>query len=186
MPGIGTVLRAVALAGCLGAGAAGCGGSPPSHPSPVLRARSAASPAGSAVASAAPRMLILAAYAGMWHAYAAAARTADYEPGVLSQYAAGDALMILTRSLYDDHQRGVVLRGAPALDPEVVALTPAGSPDSSAVTDCADDSRWLQYTTSGQPASGAPAGRHRIYARLQLFGAAWKVTALVVEKAGTC
>ena len=52
----------------------------------------------------------------MWHAYATAARTADYQPGALSQYAAGDALMILTRSLYDNHQHGVVLRGGPVLD----------------------------------------------------------------------
>jgi len=123
----------------------------------------------------------------MWRAYATAARTADYQPGALSQYAAGDALMILTRSLYENHQHGVVVRGAPALHPRVTGLTPNGNPDSSSVSDCADDSRWREYTTSGQPASGgAPAGRHRIYARLRLFGSAWKVTNLVVEKAGTC
>lgn len=122
----------------------------------------------------------------MWHAYAAAARTADYQTGALSQYAAGDALMILTRSLYDNHRHGVVLRGAPVLHPRVTGMTPAGSPDSSSVTDCANDSRWRQYTTSGQPASGAPVGRHRIYAQLRLFSSAWKVTSLVVEKVGTC
>jgi hypothetical protein len=122
----------------------------------------------------------------MWHAYAVAARTADYQASSLSQYAAGDALTILTRALYDNHQQDVVLRGAPVLDPQVTAMTPAASPDSSSVTDCADDSQWLQYTTSGQPASGAATGRHRIYAQLQLFGAVWKVTSLVVEKAGTC
>jgi ketosteroid isomerase-like protein len=183
LPGIGTALRAAALAGCVSAGAAGCGGSPASHLSPVLPAPSAA---GSTAAPGDSRALILDAYAGMWRVYAVAARTADYQPGALSQYAAGDALMILTRSLYDDYQDGVELRGAPALNPQVTAMTPAADPDSSSVTDCADDSRWLQYTTSGKPAGGAPAGRHRIYARLQLFGSAWKVTTVVVEKAGTC
>jgi len=133
-----------------------------------------------------PRTQILDAYTGMWHAYATAARTADYQPGALSQYAAGDALMILTRSLYDNHQHGVVLHGAPVLHPRVTGLTPAGNPDSSAVTDCANDSRWLQYTTAGKPAGGAPAGRHRIYAQLRLFSSVWKVTNLVVGKAGTC
>jgi hypothetical protein len=140
----------------------------------------------STAATGDPRTQILDAYTGMWHAYAIAARTADYQTGALSQYAAGDALMILTRSLYDNHQHGVVLRGAPALHPRVAGMTPAGHPDSSSVTDCADDSRWRQYTTSGQPASGAPAGRHRIYAQLRLFSSVWKVTNLVVEKAGTC
>jgi hypothetical protein len=118
----------------------------------------------------------------MWRAYAAAAATASYQPGTLSQFAAGDALMILTRSLYDNHQHGVVLRGQPVLNPRVTGLGAA----TAAVTDCADDSRWRQYTTSGQPAGGEQAGRHLIRARLQLLGASWKVTSLVVERAGTC
>jgi hypothetical protein len=178
-------LRAMALAGCVAAGAAGCGGSPASHPSPAPSATSSASSPGTS-APGDPRSQILAAYTGMWHAYAIAARTADYQSDALSQYAAGDALMILTRALYDDHQHGVVLRGTPAFAPRVTSMTPAASPDSSWVTDCADDSRWRQYTTSGQPASGAPAGRHHVYAQLRLFGPVWKVTYLVVEKAGTC
>lgn len=186
MPGFVKALRAAVLAGCVAVGAAGCGGSPASHPSRASSATPATSVPGSTLAPRDPRSQILGDYTSMWRAYAAAARTADYQPGALSQYAAGDALMILTRSLYDNHQHGVVLRGAPALDPHVSGMTPAGSPDSSAVTDCADDSRWLQYTASGKPASGAPAGRHRIYAQLRLFGSVWKVTSLVVEKAGTC
>jgi len=177
-------LRATALAGCLAAVAAGCGGSPASHAPPSPSASPSA--AGSTAVAGDPRTQILGAYAGMWHAYATAARTADYQSAALSQYAAGDALMILTRSLYDDHQHGVVLRGTPVFDPRVTGMTPAASPDSSSVTDCADDSRWRQYTTSGKPASGAPAGRHRVHAQLRLFGPVWKVTSLVVEKAGTC
>ena len=186
MPGIARALRAAALAGWLAAGAAGCAGSPASHPSPASSATPASSSPGSTLAPRDPRSQILDAYTSMWQAYAVAARTADYQPGALAQYAAGDALMILTRSLYDDHLHGVVIRGAPALHPKVTGMTPAAHPDSSSVTDCADDSRWRQYTTSGKPASGAPAGRHRVYAQLRLFGSVWKVTSLVVEKAGTC
>lgn len=184
LPGIAKALRVMTLAGCLAAMAAGCGASPASHPQPSPSVTPSAP--GSTAAPGDPRAQILDAYAGMWHAYTAAARTADYQPGALSRYAAGDALMILTRSLYDDHQHGVVLRGAPALHPRVTGMPPAADPVSSSVTDCADDSRWLQYTTSGKPASGAPVGRHRIHAQLRLFGPAWKVTSLVVEKAGTC
>lgn len=187
LPGITKAVRAIALAGCLAAGGAGCGGSPPGHP--ALSSPASPSGAGSTGGTATPgdlRTQIVDAYTGMWHAYAVAARTADYQPGALARYAAGDALMILTRSLYDDHQHGVVLRGAPALHPRVTGLTPARNPDIASVTDCADDSRWRRYTTSGRPASGTPAGRHRIYAQLRLFSPAWKVTSLVVEKAGTC
>ena len=158
---------------------AACGSTAGRTPSPSA-ARSVVTEPGD------PGTLILNAYTGMWRAYAVAARTADYQAGSLSRYAAGDALMVLTRALLNDHQQGVVLRGAPVLDPQVTAMTPLADPDSSSVTDCADDSKWLQYSTSGQPASGAPAGRHRIYAQLQLFGPVWKVTGLVVEAAGTC
>jgi hypothetical protein len=183
LPGVAKALRAITLAGAL-AVAAGCGASTASHPPPSPSASPSA--ADSTATPGDPRTQVLDAYTGMWHAYAAAARTADYQPGALSQYAAGNALMILTRSLYNDHQHGVVLRGTPAFAPRVTSMTPAAHPDSSSVTDCADDSRWRQYTTSGKPVSGAPAGRHRVYAQLRLFGPVWKVTYLVVEKAGTC
>jgi len=185
MPGIARALSVLVAAGCL---AAGCG-SPPGPPvQPPSSRASARPPAASSTAPAAdPQALILGAYTGMWDAYAVAARTADYQPGPLSRYAAGDALTVITRSLYNFHQSGIVARGAPVLRPLVTSMTPAANPDASAVTDCADDTHWLQYTTSGKPATGgAPAGRHRIYAQLRLFGSAWKVTYLVVEKAGTC
>jgi hypothetical protein len=122
----------------------------------------------------------------MWQAYVVAARTSDYQPGSLSQYAAGNALSVLTRSLYDDSKDGVVLRGAPVLSPAVTSVTPSGDPDAAAVADCASDTGWRQYTTAGKPVAGAPAGKHRITAQLRLFSSVWKVTYLVVEKAGTC
>ncbi len=172
----------LAAGACTLLAACGNGASTP-VPTPVSATHALRLPA---AASGDPQTAILNAYTGMWHAYAVAARTAGYQASSLSQYAAGDALMVLTRALLNDQQQGVVLRGAPVLDPQVTAMTPASGPDSSSVTDCADDSQWLQYTTTGQPASGAPAGRHRIYAQLQLFGQVWKVTGLVVEAAGTC
>ena len=172
------------LAACM---AAGC--SPgPAWPAAAARPVTA-SPSPLATVTApggAVRAQVIDAYDGMWRAYAAAARTAGYQPGPLSHYAAGDALMILTRSLYDDSRHGIVLRGTPVLSPQVTSMSPAGDPDASTVTDCASDSGWRQYTKAGKPAPGAPAGRHRIYAQLRLFGSVWKVTYLVVVKAGTC
>lgn len=189
MPGITRALL-TAVAVCLTGGAAACGPGSPQAPSSSSSSPSAArgsTPGGDGTTPPAdPKTLILGAYTGMWHVYVVAARTADYQPGPLSRYAAGDALTVLTRSLYNDHQNGIVGRGSPVLSPEVTSITPATAPDAAALTDCADDTHWLEYTTSGKPASGQPAGRHRIYARLRLFGSEWKVTYLVVEPAGTC
>jgi hypothetical protein len=72
------------------------------------------------------------------------------------------------------------------LNPQVTSMMPATSPNRATVRDCADDTHWRQYSKSGRPVSGAPTGHRRIYAWLHLFGGAWKVTEVVVEKAGTC
>lgn len=170
----------------LGAVVVACG--PASQPGPAssTASSSAAAPSSGTATPADPQAQVLAAYTGMWSAYAVAARTADYQPGALSHYAAGGALTLLIHSLYENHLHGVVIRGHLVLDARVTGMSPAGSPDTSDLIDCADDTHWLDYTTSGQPAQGSPAGRHRIYAHLQLFGSTWKVTNLVVEKAGTC
>lgn len=185
LPVSATALRTTALA-CFAAGTAACAGSAATHAAPAPSGSPPASAAAATAPPGDPRAQLVGAYEGMWHAYAAAAGTGDYQTGALSHYAAGDALAVLTRSLYDNHQDRIVLRGAPALHPQVTGMSPPSGPDTASVTDCADDSRWLQYTTAGRPASGATAGRHSVYARLQLFGTEWKVTYLVVGKAGTC
>jgi hypothetical protein len=181
---LGAAKALAVISGCCLAGAlAGCGSGPAGHGAAVPPAPSAARGTHSA---GDPRAQILAAYTGMWQAFAAAARTADYQPGPLEQYAEGDALTLLTHGLYVNHQHGVVIHGAPVLDPEVTSLTPPANPGKARVTDCADDTRWREYSTSGRPVPGVPTGHRHIYAWLQLFGGTWKVTWVVVEKAGTC
>jgi hypothetical protein len=173
-----SVMLAATLAGC-------SGGAPVRPPRPVSSPVSAP-PATAPGRAGSMKAQVLAAYTGMWRAYAAAARTAAYQSPALSQYAAGEALMALIHSLYLDHQRHVVARGGPVLHPRVVSLALAASPAQASVSDCADDSHWLTYHTSGTPAGGAVAGRHRVMALLRLFGAQWKVTYFVAQKAGTC
>ena len=183
MPGIAKALAAI-VAGCCVAGlAAGCGSSPAGH---SVATPSAPAPVHSTQRPGDPRSQILAAYTGMWQAFAALARTASYQPGPLERYAAGNALTLLGQGLYQNHMHGVVIRGAPALDPRVTGMTPASNPDSSTVSDCADDTHWLEYSRAGRPVSGAPTRHRRIYAWLRLFSGVWKVTYVVVEKAGTC
>jgi hypothetical protein len=179
------LLRAVPLACCLALSvvATGCGSSPAGHgavaPSAPASVHSTQSPRD-------PHAQILAAYTGMWRAFATLARTASYQPGPLERYAEGNALTLLGHGLSENHQHGIVIRGAPVLKPEVTSMTPAKNPDRATVRDCADDTHWRQYSKSGHPVSGAPTGHRRIYAWLHLFSGVWKVTEVVVEKAGTC
>jgi hypothetical protein len=123
----------------------------------------------------------------MWQAFVVASRTADYQSPALDHYAAGAALTLLVRGLYQNYKEGIVTRGQPAFDPvATMTSTPAGEPAQAKVTDCADSASWLNYYKSGKPAPGAPPGRQRVYASLETFGGTWKVTILVVEKEGTC
>jgi hypothetical protein len=183
MPGTAKALAAIVVSCCVAAAAAGCGSSPAGHgtasPSVPASVRATQSPGD-------PHAQILAAYTGMWQAFVVSARTSDYQPGPLQPYAEGTALTLLTHALYVNHQQNVVIRGEPVLHPQVTQITPSSSPDSARLTDCANDTHWREYSRSGGPVKGSPAGSHRIYAWLRLFSGTWKVTYVVVEKAGTC
>jgi hypothetical protein len=127
------------------------------------------------------------AYLGMWQAFTAASRTADYQYPSLDHYAAGAALELLTRGLYQNYQAGIVTRGQPTFDPVVtMTKTSLGTPEAK-VTDCSDDSSAAAYyKKSGKPAPGEAPGRQLIYASVQPFDGTWKMTSLVVEEEGTC
>jgi hypothetical protein len=126
------------------------------------------------------------AYLGMWQAFFTASRTADYQPPTLDHYAAGAALELLIRGLYQNYRAGIVTRGQPSHDPVVtMAKTSAGTAEAK-VSDCSDSSGSGTYYKSGKPAPGQSPGHQLIYAWLQPFDGTWKVTELVVEKAGTC
>jgi hypothetical protein len=129
---------------------------------------------------------VLSAYLGMWHAYVAASRTADYQSPSLAHYAAGGALSLLMHGLYSNFRNGIVTRGNPVFHPKVKVAVRNGQPLQATATDCADTSHWADYYKSGKPAPGGRRGRHRIVAELQPFDGVWRVTYLVVEKEGTC
>jgi hypothetical protein len=88
-------------------------------------------------------------------------RRVGYQSPSLDRYAAGAALTLLTRGLYQNYQAGIVTRGQPIHDPAVTMMkTAMGTPEAK-VTDCSDDSRAAAYYKS--PASplqaSHPGGR---------------------------
>jgi len=73
------------------------------------------------------------------------------------------------------------------LEPSVKKASPEYDPRQVTVTDCVDDSHWLEYTRAGKPASGSgAAGRHHAEALVKKKHDGWRVTAWFIEKAGTC
>jgi hypothetical protein len=178
-------LRAALLAGCAAAGLAGCAAGTPATQSTALPDRTVSAPASTA-ATGDPQVLARQAYLGMWQAFFTASRTADYQSPSLDRYAAGSALELLTRGLYQYHQEGIVTRGTPSHKVAVtMTKTSLGTPEAK-VTDCSDSAGSGTYYKSGKPAAGEQPGRQAIYAQVQPFDGTWKVTYLVVEKAGSC
>ena len=173
------------LACCAAAGLAGCATGTPGSQSTAAPDRTLSAPA-SAAATGDPRALARQAYLGMWQAFFTASRTADYQSQALDHYAAGSALELLIRGLYQNHLEGIVTRGVPSHKVTVtMTKTPAGTPEAS-VTDCSDDSGAVAYSKSGKPVQGEAPGRQAISAQVQPFDGTWKVTDLVVEKTGSC
>ena len=185
MRGTRRTLRAAVLACCAAAGLAGCASGTPATQSTVLPDRTVSAPASTA-ATGDPQVLARQAYLGMWQAFFTASRTADYQSPSLAHYAAGAALELLIHGLYQNYREGIVTRGTPSHDVAVaMTKTSLGTPEAK-VTDCSDTSGSGTYYKSGKPAAGGSPGRQAIYAQVQPFDGTWKVTSLVVEKAGSC
>lgn len=178
-------MSAAVLACFAAAGLAGCASGTPGSQSTALPDRTVSAP-GSTAAAGDPQVLARQAYLGMWQAFTAASRTADYQSPSLDHYAAGAALTLLIHGLYQNYREGIVTRGTPSHSVAVaMAKTSLGTPEAK-VTDCSDTSGSGTYYKSGKPAAGGSPGRQAIYAQVQPFDGTWKVTSLVVEKAGSC
>lgn len=182
-PGVVSI-AAVALTAC----GVGVSGSAPAathsaaqSPRPIPRT-SASSPADVA------RRQAITAYQGMWRDFADAATTSDWRSPTLAHNATGDALSVLSRTMYADHYNGLVSRGQPVNNPRVSSVEPAEAPTTVMISDCGDDSHWLKYRAdNGQLADDTPGGQRAITAEVKLAqDGTWKVTRFAVEAVGTC
>jgi hypothetical protein len=133
-----------------------------------------------------PSTQVLSAYRAMWADLVSAARTSDFQSPLLSQHATGDALQLFTQGLARDQLHGIVTRGQVFLHPTVTSLSRAADPDRATVTDCLDDSQWMEYKVSGGLAKNGPGGRRATTAMLAKKSGAWKVTEITVGSVGTC
>ena len=128
----------------------------------------------------------LGAYRGLWADLVTAARTSDYRAPALGDHAAGEVLALFVRGLARDQLHGIVTDGHVVLDPVVTSASPSTDPDRVTVTDCVDDSHWIEYTTSGRRAANPAGGRRRTTAVVTRRAGTWKVTELTVGAVRTC
>jgi len=163
-----------------------CGSTASRAPGPGTpgTARALASPASPAQAAA---RAALAAYTGMWQQMQAAGVTVDWKDPRLAAYASGQALSTLVTGLHDARDQGIVIKGTIVTHPRVVSVTPTASPDRVLVSDCLDDTRWLNYVAAtGRLQNNVPGGHHLTQAVVTGRAARWTVSQLVVQGPGTC
>jgi hypothetical protein len=128
----------------------------------------------------------LAAYTGMWQSMAQADQTADWQSPVLAKYATGDALGVISRSLYTDHMNGVVSTGAPVLHPHVTKVDPPTNPTTVTISDCGDSTNWLKHKQDGSSLNDT-GGRRSITAEVKKQDdGSWRVIEFAVEGLGSC
>ncbi|MCE7011734.1 hypothetical protein LWC34_54315 [Kibdelosporangium philippinense] len=153
----------------------------PGSSSPTSAPPSPVSPADSA------RQRATAAYAGMWQAMVKAGETSDWQSPELAKYATGDALGVITRSLYTDHLNGVVTKGAPLINPQVSSVDPQDNPTTVMISDCGDSTNSLKYKKDGQLLNDTPGGKRAITAEVKKQpDGSWRVTRFAVEGLGSC
>ena len=122
----------------------------------------------------------------MWADMVTASLTSDYQSPLLSEHASGEALSVLVQGLAKNQAQGIVTKGEPVLHPQVTSLTPAANPTQATISDCFDDTHWLEYKTSGGLVNNIPGGQHATMAIVMDTGGTWKVTQLAVQATGTC
>lgn len=129
----------------------------------------------------------LAAYTGMWNAFAQAGQVPDPDAPDLRRYAAGDALKRIVGVLVVYRDQGVVTQGGPTDYPSVTSAVPADAPTEVDVVDCGDSTNWTKHKkATGELIQNDPRGRRHITAVVKLTDGLWKVNTFDVGDIGSC
>jgi len=163
----------------------GCSATGATGPTPSRRPTTASAPVSSPADTARSQATV--AYVGMWRDMAEAAKTSDWKSPLLARYATGEALSVISRSVYADYRNGLVTRGAPRNHPTVISAEPSDSPTTVMVSDCGDSTNWLKYRKdTSELADDTPGGRRAITAEVKKYAGGWKVSRFAVEAVGSC
>ena len=152
--------------------------------SPTTPAPSTTSPTPDPEASA--EADVLAAYRGFW----AAATWAEAHPNrrhpALSKYATDKALAAEQATLVLYRQQGIVGRGEPKLNPEVVAISPG--PGTAVIRDCLDLTAVdAVYRETGESAIAPDQSRrHVATAKAAVYNGRWVIKEMVADRKRPC
>lgn len=138
--------------------------------------------------AAAATAAVLEAYTGYWDAKVAAfANPAAPEAPELTHFAVDTALADVRASVFSLNTNGIAVVGEPALQPEVIELTP-DQPQSATVIDCVDVSRWQPVFTDTGESAAPPDQSLRVLttSTAYVYDGRWTIRSSVVDRDATC
>jgi hypothetical protein len=120
--------------------------------------------------------------------WVSAGLTANYKDPVLSQYASGDALELITKALMAEQAKGAVSKGSPSVtDLSFGQMVPSTDPTEIVINSCFSDASWLEHKAAdGSLYDDIPGGKHRTQVLAKDENGTWKIDQLAMNGVGTC
>jgi hypothetical protein len=168
---LATALVCLCLSGC-------------SHSKPMARQTPTPTVSATPDADALATAGALAAYRGFREAQVAAEAVANAHSAGLAKYAGDKALAQERANLLQLAKAGIVVRGAPRLDPKVSSA----SPTAVTITDCVDTSQWQPvYKATGKSAA-VPGQPQRVLATAlaRPYAHRWLIQELTTDRSRPC
>ena len=154
--------------------------------SPTTPAASATSPTPDPEASAEAE--VLAAYRGFWAAATEARAHPNGRHPDLAKFATDKALAAEQATIVLYRQQGIVSRGAPKLDPTIVAIAINRDPATALIRDCVDVTNVRAFYRSTGESALAPSKsfRHVATARATTFNGHWVIREISTDRKQPC
>ena len=129
---------------------------------------------------------VLAAYRGFWRAATAAeARPGERHPQ-LAEFATDKALAAEQATIVLYRQQGIVGRGEPKLNPEVVSVSLVS--EQAVIRDCLDltDVEAVYRSTGKSAIAAGQSRRHVATAKAAVYDGRWVITELIADRKRPC
>lgn len=125
---------------------------------------------------------------GFWVAQTTALADPTLEPPPeLSRYAIDKALAGVAEAVFEYRRQGIVLVGAPVLDPEVDSLD-LGDPANAHIVDCVDSANWTPIFRATGESAAAPDQSKRVVVEswATTYDGRWVVRETLIHRDEPC
>jgi hypothetical protein len=134
------------------------------------------------------KQAVLITYQGFWNTQVQAYTQGSFDGIQVEKYTRDNADYLLRTGLQYYVQQGLVMRGRPALSPQVTALNLGAKMPTATITDCVDTTNYYPVNkTTGKPAQlTSTVHRHPGSYSAVFEGGQWWITNGAIDRTKTC